>query len=99
MFPAWSLGLAPVNLLRGWTHFLPDEKQPAPGSCPKRGRLRSCQLSSSAPQANLRQATTGEELSPQGESFLLTSWPPEWWRGAGVTTAEREGGPLLGVLF
>lgn len=50
-------------------------------------------------QANLRQATTGEELLPQGESSLLTSWPPEWWRGAGVTTAEREGGPLLGVLF
>lgn len=67
--------------------FLPTEG-PAP--------LQSCQLSYPASHELKPGHCWGRSPAPGG-SFLLTGWPPAWWRGAGGT--EREGGPLWLVLF
>lgn len=69
-----------------------------PRFLPKEGpaSLWSCQLSYPASH-ELEPGHRWGRSPAMGGSFLLTGWPPAWWRGAGGT--EREGGPLWLVLF
>lgn len=90
-FSSSGLSVAPTQFVQGMNLLLDREKQPAPGSCLRKDRLQSCQLSYFAPHAALSQITTGEEPGPRGKL------PPHWLASCTVErcrTVEREGGPL-----